>query len=211
MRNRALSTREILLLLFLVVLLVGVGYYLFFYQPLQAELADLANQSSDLDSQIQVAAAKAASMDSMQAELDEILSRPADQITEIAPYDNAKVVMSQLNGILSASEEYKLSFQDPVIEENGTVRRNVSMEFLCKDYNSAKAITKSLSASHWRCLINSLSIATSDDGRVFLRGQEADPDAAAEEADEDVVYDGIMSMPVTVKATIVFFESTNIT
>ena len=31
MRNRALSTREILLLLFLVVLLVGVGYYLFFY------------------------------------------------------------------------------------------------------------------------------------------------------------------------------------
>ena len=115
MRNRALSTREILLLLFLVVLLVGVGYYLFFYQPLQAELADLANQSSELDGEIQVAAAKAASMDSMQAELDEILSRPADQITEIAPYDNAKVVMSQLNGILSASEEYKLSFQDPVI------------------------------------------------------------------------------------------------
>ena len=211
MRNRALSTREILLLLFLVVLLVGVGYYLFFYQPLQAELADLANQSSELDGEIQVAAAKAAYMDSMQAELDEILSRPADQITEIAPYDNAKVVMSQLNGILSASEEYKLSFKDPVIEDNGTVRRNVSMEFLCKDYNSAKAITKSLSASHWRCLINSLSIATSDDGRVFLRGQEEDPDAAAEEADEDVVYDGIMSMPVTVKATIVFFESTNIT
>ena len=67
MRNRALSTREILLLLFLVVLLVGVGYYLFFYQPLQAELADLANQSSELDGEIQVAAAKAASMDSMQA------------------------------------------------------------------------------------------------------------------------------------------------
>lgn len=211
MTNRGLSARDRFLLIFLVVILIGVCYYLFFYKPLQADLQHIATQSSETDLLIQTSMAKVSSMDGMQKELDEIFSRPESEITEIAPFDNAKVVMSQLNGILSASEEYKLSFQDPVIEDNGTVRRNVSMEFLCKDYNSAKAITKSLSASHWRCLINSLSIATSDDGRVFLRGQEEDPDAAAEEADEDVVYDGIMSMPVTVKATIVFFESTNIT
>lgn len=211
MSNRSLSTREILMLLFLVVLLIGVGYYMFFYQPLQTELTDLANQAADLDSQIQIASVKVASMDAMQAELDEIFSRPASEITEIAPFDNAKVVMSQLNGILSASEEYKLTFQDPKIEDNGTVRRDVSMEFVCRDYNSAKEIVKALSASRWRCLINSLAMDTVEGDREFLRGEDVTgvvtPAGAGEKAP---VYDGIMTMPVTVKATIVFFESTNI-
>ena len=46
----------------------------------------------------------------MQAELDEIFARPADEITEIAPYDNKEVVLNQLNGILQASEQYSGGF-----------------------------------------------------------------------------------------------------
>lgn len=203
MANRSLSTREVVMLLFLVVLLVGVSYYMFYYQPLQNELSDLANQSAALDGDIQVAAAKAASMDKMQAELDEILSRPEDEITEIAPYDNAKVVMSQLNGILSASLEYDLKFADAKIEGDGTVRRSVSMAFKCEDYNHAKSIVKSLSSSHWRCLITNVAVETTDKrvGKVQVN---------TEDDEEELVYNGIMTSPVTVSATIVFFESTNL-
>lgn len=209
MGNRALSGRERVMLVFLAVLLIGVGYYMLYFKPLQNELANIKNQSAQIDSEISVAMAKANSMSGMQAELDEIFSRPANEITEIAPYDNAKVVMSQLNGILSASEKYSLSFTDPKIEKDGTVRRTVSMDFSCKDYASAKSIIKSLSSSQWRCLISSVSIAQSENRTYVTPVVNADGEEAEEV--EEIVYNGILTGPVAVKATIVFFESTNIT
>lgn len=189
MKNRSLSARERIMVLFLVALLVGVCYFLLFYQPLQTELASVAAQSAELDSQIEIATVKIASMDAMQQELDEILARPQAEITEIAPYDNAKVVMSQLNGILSASEDYSLNFKDPVIGEDGTVRREVDMSYTCADYASAKSIIEALAASHWRCLINSLSLGSSADNATA----------------------NIMAGSINVKASITFFESTNLT
>lgn len=206
MAKKFLSTREVVSLLFLVVLLIGVGYYLFFYQPLQNDLAAIANQSRELDSAIEIAAVKVGSMNGMQEELDDILSRPKSEITEIAPYDNAKVVMSQLNGILSASEEYNLSFNDVDTDNStGMVRRTVSMEFRCASYESAKSIIEALSASQWRCQITNVVISTNGQGtRTELALDEDGKDIEVE------VYDGIMTSPVSVKASIVFFESTAI-
>lgn len=239
MSNRSISTREIVMLLVLAVLLVGVGYYMFFYQPLQDELASLASQSAQLDNDINIAFQKASRLKDMEAELEEILSRPEDEITEIAPYDNAKIVMSQLNGILSASDNYSLSFQDPKIEENGTVRRYVSMTFDCPTYEDAKAIVQALSANRWRCLINTLSMdinenpvasaavamsqeaqqmaeakAIARDVEKVLSGQGVymGPNASEEEVvEEEEPYAGLLSSYVSVKATIVFFESTALT
>lgn len=206
MAKKALSTRDMVLLLFLAVLLVGVTYYMFYYQPLQKELATISTQSSQTDSSIQVAQARVNSMDGMQAELDEILSRPKNEITEIAPYDNAKIVMSQLNGILSASEEYSLAFNDVVIDNaTGMVRRTVSMDFSCANYESAKSIIESLSASQWRCQITSVVVSTNGQGtRTEIQQDEEGNDVNVE------VYDGIMTSPVKVKASILFFESTKI-
>ena len=236
MSNRSLTTREVVMLLVLVVLLVGVGYYMFFYQPLQEELASLAAQSAQLDDETNIALSKATRLKAMEEELAEILSQPEDQITEIAPYDNAKIVMSQLNGILSASDTYSLSFKDPEIESNGTVRRYVTMSFDCSTYEDAKAIIQALSANHWRCLINTLSVSInanpaspssglSQEQQALLEAKEIARDVAAvlagrgttvigadneeaEEPEEEDPYKGILSSAVSVKATIVFFEST---
>lgn len=183
MKKSKLSGKDGILLLFLGILLIGVIYYLTFYSPLQKELTDLSNQSVDVNSQIEIASAKVASMNSMQAEVDEILSRPADQITEIAPYDNAKVVMTELNSILSRSLEYKLTFSDPRMEGNGTVRRAVSLSFTSDSYATAKDIISDLAGSHWRCLITNLSVNSNGN-----------------------VSDGAVS----VTASITFFESTNL-
>lgn len=188
MKNRSLSARERFMLVFLALLLAGVFYYMLFYRPLQSELASVSAQAATLDAQLQVESAKVASMNNMQRELDEILARPANEITEIAPYDNAKVVMSQLNGILAASEDYSLSFKDPVIGKDGTVRREVAMQFSCTDYASAKSIIEALAASHWRCLINSLSLGSAAEGK----------------------NGNIAAGAVNIKATITFFESTNL-
>ena len=183
MKKSKISTRDILMLVLMVVLIVGVSYYMGFYTPLQQELADLDAQAAAVDAQINSVTAKITSMDAMQKELDEIFARPAEEITEIAPYDNKEVVLNQLNGILQRSENYNLSFADPTIEADGTVRRNVSMSFSCPDYESAKSIIEDLSNCQWRCLVSNLAIAGGGD---------------------------IMDGGVQVSATITFFESVNL-
>ena len=183
MKNKKLSAKELILVVFLVVLLAGVSYYMFYYTPLQEEMEQISSQSVEVDDQTTVATAKLASMSRMQKELDEIFAKPQSEITEIAPYDNAKVIMNELNGILSRSINYKLTFADPVIGKDGTVRRTVSMNFNCSNYTAAKQIISNLTSGHWRCLMKNVSISSDTNVRT-----------------EEVVC----------SATIVFFESTNI-
>lgn len=182
-KSSKMSGREYFLVALLVVLLVGVIYYMAFYKPLQEEIATLTTQVSEIDTQINAASSRIARMDAMQAELDQIMSQTKNQITEIAPYDNKEVVLNQLNGILQASLQYSLNFSEPAISSDGTVRRNVSMSFSCRDYASAKAIIKALTESHWRCLVSNLSLSG---GGNIMEGE------------------------VSVNATITFFESTNL-
>ena len=52
MKKSKLSLRETVMLLFLVVLLIGVGYYMGFYTPLQNEMASIAVQTTDCYSMI---------------------------------------------------------------------------------------------------------------------------------------------------------------
>lgn len=184
MKNGKLSTREIAMLLILAVLVIGVWYYMGFYQPLQNELAGLNVQISGADSQISSATSKLQSMNKMQEELDAILAQPENEITEIAPYDNKEVVLNELNGILYGTEDYSLNFSDPEINDDGTVRRVVSMSFRCRSYENAKSIISALSNCRWRCLVGNLSISCGDN---------------------------VMTDEVQISATITFFESTKLT
>ena len=183
MKNGKLSTREVIMILLLAVMLIGLWYYMGFYTPLQNELNSLNAQASELDGQISSATAKLQSMKNMQEELDEILARPESEITEIAPYDNKEVVLNELNGILYDTD-YSLSFSDPEINDDGTVRRVVSMSFRSRSYENAKSIITALSKCQWRCLVGNLSISCGDD---------------------------VMKDEVQVSATITFFESTKLT
>lgn len=182
-KSSKLSKREQFMVLILVVLLIGVGYYMGFYQPHQQALANIQSQTAEVETQISAASSSIARMNMMQQELDEIMARPKSEITEIAPFDNKEVVLNQLNSILQASLQYSLNFAEPSIEADGTVRRNVSMSFSCPDYSSAKAIIKALTESHWRCLVSNLSLSGGGN---------------------------IMDGEVSVNATITFFESTNV-
>lgn len=177
------STRETIMLPLLLIILAGIIYYIGFWQPLQRDLAEINQQCITIDGQITATAPKILHMNEMQTELDEIFARPESEITEIAPFDNKEVVFTQLNSILSTTENYNLSFAEPSIEADGTVRRSVSMSFSCPTYDDARAIIEALTNSRWRCLVSNLSISTSGD---------------------------LMEGAVSVNATITFFESTNL-
>ena len=67
---------------------------------------------------------------------------------------------------------------------DGTVRRNISMNFTCANYNAAKAILRDLTDSQWRCLVSNLAIVAEEDN--------------------------LMKNAVTVNATITYFEHTDL-
>ncbi len=184
MKKSKLTAREGAMLILLVVLVVGVAYYMGFYTPLQEELTSIANQTVDTEMQVTTALSKVGKMNAMQEELDEILSRPEDEITEIAPYDNKEVVLNQLYGILGRTADYSLNFTDPAVGSDGTVRRNISMTFYCESYEAAKAVIEDLTDSQWRCLVSNLAIVAEEDN--------------------------VLENPVTVTATITFFEHTGL-
>ena len=188
MKNKRFSGKDITLLVILLILLIAVGYYMGFYKPLKAEIAQTNAQCAEIETNIASRQAELDSMDMMQAEVKAVLDRPADEITEIAPYDNSKVIMNELNNILSSSLDYRLSFAEPKIEKDGMVRRTVEMGFNCENYSAARAILEKLAGNHWRCLISNLSMNT---------------DNASSEG-------GVQANGVNVSASIVFFESTQI-
>ena len=70
MKKNKLSLRETVMLVVLVVLLIGVGYYMGFYTPLQNEMASIASQSADCDTMITASMAKLMKMAEMQPELE---------------------------------------------------------------------------------------------------------------------------------------------
>lgn len=182
MKKSKLSTRDTILLVLLVIILIGAWYYMGFYTPLQEELNNLQGQVTSLDAQLLAASNKYKAMASMKAELEEILSRPENEITEIAPYDNKDVVFNELNGILYGTD-YSLNFSDPQIQADGTVRRVVSMTFRCSNYKTAKNIITALAQNRWRCLVGNLAIDSGGD---------------------------LMTDEVSVSVTITFFESTKL-
>jgi len=184
MKKLKLNPRETILIVFLLLLLIGVCYYMLYYVPTQDKVQELNNQAQETDNEIMLAQSQLAIMDKMQGELDVIFEDGnAEKVTQIAPYDNAKVVMTELNGILGQALNYKLSFADPQIGEDGIVRRTVTMNFACSGYRSAKQIINNLCSSQWRCQMKNLSMS-------------ADGDVTGSE--------------VTCNATIVFYESTNL-
>ena len=202
MKKSKLTTREIWMVAFLAVLLVGVTYYLGFYMPMQEEMGRIITQTGEVDTQIAEATQKASSMKKMEKELEEILSQPKDKITEIAPFDNKEVVLNNLNGILSRTLEYSLAIKDPEVTKEGTVRRYISMSFSCETYDAAKAVIQDLTRSKWRCLVTNCAIAANT--RLQEDQVQEDEDS---ELNQALAANDLMSAPVDVNMTICFFES----
>lgn len=182
--KKTVSTKDTILIVLLLIIVIGVVYYLAFLKPLQAEINSVQLQSQELDSEIALASARVGALQEKKAEVEEILAQPASKITEIAPYDNSAEVLDRLNSVLKRSDTYNLSFADPNTDDNGIVRRVVNLSFTAKSYSQAKSILSNLSGWNYRSQMGNLNVS----------------------AKEDSIKEG----SVSVTAAITFFESVNL-
>lgn len=157
--KRRLSAREVILLGLLLALALAGGYMLLFYTPMTSELERLTNEKTACEEQIEPALLKIEDKKRMKRELEEIFAQNPEPVG-LAPYDNQKPVMMELNSVLRSTNNYSLSFSTVESEsEDGIVRRRVSLSFSSNSYAMAKEVLQKLHDSAYRCMVDDLSVS----------------------------------------------------
>lgn len=163
--NREFTSREKILMLVLVILLMAVGYGKFYYAPLAARTANAKAQLAETTDNIMIENVRYQRMQEMQAELEQ--QKETQQGTDIIipVFNNIESVMVQLDAILSQSDEYSLSFSpvSSISAEDNLVLRPIQMTFQAKNYSVAKKILSYLDLCPYRCSISDVSLSAEND------------------------------------------------
>ena len=191
--RRQLTVREWLLLALLGVILLVSGYISLFYMPMTSERDRCIAEAENCRMQTEALQVRVEDKKRMERELEEIFAADSDP-RSIAPYDNLKPVMHELNGTLATTREYSLNF-GTVDASQPIVRRQISMNFTVDSYAAAKDVLQKLHDSDYRCMLDNVTInfgqRSGDEAWIdawWYRGGEGDEGG------------------VSVNGTIVYFE-----
>lgn len=162
--KRRLSAREIILIGILLVLVLVGSYLLLFYRPMAAERDRLESEKAACEEQLQPALARIEEKRRMEQELEVIFASSKAPVS-LAPYDNQKPVMVELNSILQSTREYSLSFSTVEAgEEDKLVRRRISLSFTSGSYEAAREVLNRLNNSIYRCMLDDISVSLGEQG-----------------------------------------------
>lgn len=160
--SRDFTTKEKVLLLFLVVILIGLVYFQFVYKPVSAGIEKAENQKRNLESELTAVQTRVAKLTQMQNEVDNITE---DGTLKAMPsYNNSKNVNRLLNDILG-DMDFALVFS-PVEKDGDQIRRNVQLTVTAPDYEAAKGIFTALTGSEYRCLVGDVKCAPKKERNV---------------------------------------------
>ena len=162
MSKKKFSTKETVLLVFLVVLVLGFCYYKIYLQPLQNQITSLQQQTDDVQLQVDSNMIIAAEVNRMQAVID---AKKSDGESHAIPfYDNSRALTAELNDILSTTDSFTLNF-GTVTEDDYLVLRPVSLSFETGSYAQARALIDRLNASDNVMQISDLTLRMGDSAR----------------------------------------------
>lgn len=151
------TTREKILLLILVIMLLGVAYYFAIQIPVSDRILTAQNAEATATDEMSVETVKATKMKKMQAVIDGADSNSSK--AEIPVYDNLEKVMLQLDAILGTTIDYSLTF-DQISKGDSLVYRPINMSFTCPNYSAAKSVLANLNNCKYRCMLDNISVAT---------------------------------------------------
>ena len=159
--NRSLSKRETVLLVIMILLIIGIGYYKFILEPINNSVDNYMMMTQDEQDQIMQNTALIQKKKAMEAELEELFAQGTP--TAIPSFDNSGILMVELHSILDDSLDYTLSFGDTAGLKCGyLLRRPIKMEFRTADYYDARRIINRIHGSDNISQISDLEIALLD-------------------------------------------------
>ena len=153
--NRDVNTKEKVLLVILVLIILGFGYYRFVDQPVRKNLAKAEAEYSSIQTELTAVRIKIRELQRMQDEIDEITAGGKDSY--MPSYNNAKEELALLNDILNESvTQYSVAFTN-VTRNKDQIRRDFKLSFTAPDYESMKAVIDKLTGVDYRCMLGDCS------------------------------------------------------
>lgn len=157
MKN-TITIREKVLLCILGILSVILVYYYLFYIPMKKETKLYRQEYVTVDETLLEVEARAAQMMEMKAEIEAIKAGNAENTRELPKYDNRQNLMSQLSGILAKTNNYSISF-GAITGDGTTISRQITLNYTCDSYQSAKAILKEIYNGEYPCSFGNMNLS----------------------------------------------------
>ena len=154
--SRDFTRGEKVLLLLLALILIVLAYFQFVFKPVRDGIAKANSESENLRTELTVVKAKVATLEKMQAEIDDIM---ADENVSLMPsYNNKKAVNTLLSDVLG-SMTYSATLSN--MTRNGNlIRRNVQLQFNAPSYAAMERVFTRLSSNPYRCLIDNVTCSS---------------------------------------------------
>lgn len=161
MLNYAFSRREKVLLIVLALVILFMLWYLLVWQGTASQKQAIDSDIAEVEAQILVAKNKVARMTSMQEAIDEQKAAGAKP-SNLPSFDNTTALMAELNKVLGATVDYKLTFDDLDRSSDGVVARGVTITFGCDSIESGRKVMTQLETGPFACTIDSATISSTN-------------------------------------------------
>lgn len=156
MTRRFTLREKILLGLLIVILLVGLYFFLVHY-PIQNRMNEIAQEREEVQARLDIAEIRKGIYDRMQAELKSIFELPPDEITYMPKHDNLNVLIERFDAIFKGIE-VRFNYGTPQTS-NGIVSRAIGFSFSVADFDTAKKVLKELTGTGYRCLMSNITLS----------------------------------------------------
>lgn len=163
--KRAFTTREKILLVILVLLIIGIGYFKLILEPINDSITEFQSKTAAEQDEMIQNTALVARMNSMRAELAEIYA--SGDARPLPTFSNSDQLLVELNQILLPCSEYTLNFASTsILEGNYIACRPLNLTFVAENYPLARSILDDLHDSDDINQISDLNLRFHDDGTV---------------------------------------------
>lgn len=161
----SLSKREKILLAFLIVVIVVVGWLKLIYEPVNQKIADVQAQQAAEETDNISMMPKIKELNDMKAEIE--VMKQDTSIKPIPVYNNKRPLMAELNKVMANVDNYSVSFG--ISDKDGyIVNRLVNLSYSTNTYAEARNIIDRLAEETYTNQITTVSVGTSNGGSTSI-------------------------------------------
>ena len=158
------STREKVLLAVLAFVAVIIAWYQLVFVNIQNQMNDADSKIASVQNEMLVYQTQASSFATMKSTIEEYKNSGVAPIV-MPNYDNTQPLMAFLNGVLAGKPGFEMSFEDPVLDEDGTVHRVGTINYGTASYEEAREVAVNIAHGPYPCRIDALAFTDTSKAR----------------------------------------------
>ena len=152
------SKREKIMLAVLAFVGLAILWYRFVFVNVQTRIGELDTQIGEAQNELLVAQTNATALAQMKSSIEDF-EKQGYTPKYLPSYDNTQNLMAYLNGVLGATREYNMSFDEPALgEDDGMVHRTGTISFGSNTYAEARSVVEAIARGPYPCKVEALGI-----------------------------------------------------